>query len=287
MVLLLVTLLLLPQGYMLVPVKTVALGQPATLKCPLPAGKLNVNEVHWYKQSTGDTLTLIVRLRKHAVPAFAQEFSSSRMIASKNETLIRLTILRTVPEDEGMYHCAIIDWTESVWHGTYLYLKEKAERTSKHTIVEQLTAADSHLPGGSVTLQCSVFSNPDKMCPEDFSVFWFRARSHDSNPHIIYVDGNKHDDCNKRNDSQRRCTFSKTISSIDHDTYYCAVATCGEIIIGKEIKAKVQGFSLWFQDTNKFVLPFCAVLALSLISTVALIFSISTSKYMDNKGNTS
>lgn len=104
---------------MLVPVKTVALGQPATLKCPL----LNVNEVHWYKQSTGDTLTLIVRLRKHAVPAFAQEFSSSRMIASKNETLIRLTILRTVPEDEGMYHCAIIDWMESVWHGTYLYLK--------------------------------------------------------------------------------------------------------------------------------------------------------------------
>uniref|UniRef100_A0A3B5QZP8 Ig-like domain-containing protein n=1 Tax=Xiphophorus maculatus TaxID=8083 RepID=A0A3B5QZP8_XIPMA len=263
-----------PTANMLVPVKTVALGQPATFTCPFPADMLSNNEVHWYKQSTGDTLTLIVRLRKHADPAFGQKFSFSRMTASKNETVSRLTILRTVPEDEGMYHCAIIDWTENAWHGTYLYLK--GNRTPMHTIVQQLTAADSHLPGDSVTLQCSVLSNPDKMCPEDLSVFWFRARSHNSHPHTIYVDGNKHDDCNKRNDSQRRCAFSKTISSTDSDTYYCAVATCGEIFIGKETKAKVQ-----------VVLPFCVVLALSLISTVVVLFSISTSKYMDNKGNTS
>ncbi|XP_016526048.1 uncharacterized protein LOC103136928 [Poecilia formosa] len=268
---------------MLVPVKTVALGEPATFTCQFPGNKLSNNEVQWYKQTTGDTLALIVKLRKHADPAFGQEFSSSRMTASKNETVSRLTILRTVPEDEGMYHCATIDWAENEWQGTYLYLKENAERTSKHTIVQQLTAADSHLPGDSVTLQCSVLSNSDKMCPEDLSVFWFRARSHNSHPHIIYVDGNKHDDCNKRNDSQRRCAFSKDISSIDNGTYYCAVATCGEIFIGNGTKAKVQGFNLWFQDINTAFLPFCVVLALSLISTVALIFSISTSKYMDNK----
>uniref|UniRef100_A0A3B3TG26 Ig-like domain-containing protein n=1 Tax=Poecilia latipinna TaxID=48699 RepID=A0A3B3TG26_9TELE len=225
--------------YMLVPVKTVALGEPATFTCQFPGNKLSNNEVQWYKQTTGDTLALIVKLRKHADPAFGQEFSSSRMTASKNETVSRLTILRTVPEDEGMYHCATIDWAENEWQGTYLYLK--GNRTSKHTIVQQLTAADSHLPGDSVTLQCSVLSNSDKMCPEDLSVFWFRARSHNSHPHIIYVDGNKHDDCNKRNDSQRRCAFSKNISSTDNGTYYCAVATCGEIFIGNGTKAKVQG----------------------------------------------
>ncbi|XP_054880521.1 uncharacterized protein LOC129354978 [Poeciliopsis prolifica] len=204
---------------MLVPVKTVPLGQPATFTCPFPADKLSNNEVHWYKQSTGDTLKLIVKLRKHADPAFGQEFSSLRMIASKTETVSRLTILKTVPEDEGMYHCAIIEWTENLWHGTYLYFK----------------------------------------------------------------DGNKHDDCNTRKDSQRRCAFSKNIRSIDNATYYCAVATCEEIFTGNGTKAKVQGFNLWFQDTDKVILPLCAALALSLISTIVLIVSISTSKYKDNK----
>uniref|UniRef100_A0A3P9PHU5 Ig-like domain-containing protein n=1 Tax=Poecilia reticulata TaxID=8081 RepID=A0A3P9PHU5_POERE len=113
---------LVGSGGLLVPI-SIALGKPATFTCPFPADKLSNNEVQWYKQTTGDTLALIVKLRKHADPAFGQEFSSSRMIASKNDTVSRLTILRTVPEDEGMYHCAIIDWTENEWQGTYLYLK--------------------------------------------------------------------------------------------------------------------------------------------------------------------
>ncbi|MEQ2212367.1 hypothetical protein XENOCAPTIV_029792, partial [Xenoophorus captivus] len=108
----------------LIPVATVALGEPATLTCPFCAEKLYNNEVHWYKQSAGDTLTLIVRLRKHAEPAFEREFSSSRMRATKKENVCTLTILRTVQEDEGMYHCAIIDWTENAWNGTNLILND-------------------------------------------------------------------------------------------------------------------------------------------------------------------
>uniref|UniRef100_A0A7N6FF51 Ig-like domain-containing protein n=1 Tax=Anabas testudineus TaxID=64144 RepID=A0A7N6FF51_ANATE len=168
-----------------------------------------------------------------------------------------LTILRTTEEDEGMYHCAVVDsWTENHWSGTYLSLKGNlviflqdtrsnlyrakifnssifignSERTSNYTVVQ--TVSDPVRPGDSVTLQCSVLSDSDnKTCPGD-SVYWFRAGSDQSHPDIIYTGGNN--ECEKRSDSVKSCVyhFSKTVSSSDAGTYYCAVATCGQILFG-------------------------------------------------------
>uniref|UniRef100_A0A3Q3B6J7 Ig-like domain-containing protein n=1 Tax=Kryptolebias marmoratus TaxID=37003 RepID=A0A3Q3B6J7_KRYMA len=100
-----------------------------------------------------------------------------------------------------------------------------------------LTSSDPDRPGGSVSLQCSVLSDSDnKTCSGGLRVFWFRSRSDKSYPDIIYADGNRHDECEKKPDSQKRCVFSKNISSSDAESYYCAVATCGQIIFGKGIK---------------------------------------------------
>ncbi|XP_054880522.1 uncharacterized protein LOC129354979 [Poeciliopsis prolifica] len=131
----LVVLLLLHQGCTLVPVTTVPLGDPATFTCSLPDEKLNNNELHWYKQNAGQTLKLITKLRKHAEPAYGPEYSASRVRASKNYDTSSLTILRTVQEDEGMYHCAIIDWTENSWHGTYLLLTEQTKDPQDNALV--------------------------------------------------------------------------------------------------------------------------------------------------------
>ncbi|XP_014901770.1 uncharacterized protein LOC106955857 isoform X1 [Poecilia latipinna] len=139
MIQLLVVLLLLHQGYTLVPVTTVPLGDPATFTCSLPAEKMSNNELHWYKQNAGQTLGLIVKLRKHAGPAYGPDFSSSRVHASRNEDISSLTILSTVQEDEGMYHCAIIDWTENYWHGTYLLLTEQTKDPKNNALVITMT----------------------------------------------------------------------------------------------------------------------------------------------------
>ncbi|GLD70444.1 uncharacterized protein AKAME5_002176200 [Lates japonicus] len=115
-----------------------------------------------------------------------------------------------------------------------------SQRTSNYTVVQSPTVSDPVRPGDSVTLQCSVLSESEnKTCPGDHSVYWFRAGSDKSHPEIIYTDGN---DCEKRSDSLRSCAyhFSNNVSSSDSGTYYCAVATCGEIIFGNGTKLDIE-----------------------------------------------
>ncbi|XP_076595056.1 uncharacterized protein LOC143325685 [Chaetodon auriga] len=241
MILLWVTLLALHQGckYCLVPVTTVQLGEPVTFTCHLPNSQFSRRELHWYKQSAGDTLKLIVTLQKSATPTYTSDFSGSRLKVNFENNFSNLTILKTIQEDEGTYHCAVTEWAvKTIWSGTYLLLKGNTQRTSNLTVVQWMTGADRVRPRDSVTLQCSVFSQ-NKTCPGDHSMFWFRVGSNKSHPSIIYTDGKRHDECDK---AQRSCVyrFSKNVSPSDAGTYYCAVATCGEVLFGAGTKLPVE-----------------------------------------------
>ncbi|KAI3351516.1 hypothetical protein L3Q82_020371 [Scortum barcoo] len=110
----------------LIPVTTVQLGEPVTFTCALPHSGLTREKLYWYKQSPGETLKLIVTLQKSAQPEYAPEFSKSRMELNDTKNVSSLTILRTIQEDEGLYHCAIEVWfLKPIWSGTYLSLKGK------------------------------------------------------------------------------------------------------------------------------------------------------------------
>ncbi|XP_028446018.1 signal-regulatory protein beta-2-like [Perca flavescens] len=276
MILLWVTLLVLHQGYSLVPVTTVQLGEPATFTCALPDKGIGRPQLNWYKQSAGETLKLIVRKGKSTKPAYEPEFPESRLEMNNDNNFSNLTILRTIQEDEGMYHCASTEWnTSPVWSGTYLLIKGNTQRTSNYTVVQWPTVSDPVRPGDSVTLQCSVLSDSgNKMCPGDDSVFWFRAGSNKSYPDIIYTDRRRHNECDKRSDTQKSCVyrFSKNISSSDDGTYYCAVATCGEILFGDGTKLDIEGTSVWSQKANTII--FSVISAISLIVTAVLIYAI-------------
>lgn len=107
-----------------VPVTTVQLGEPVTFTCPLPNTQVSHRKLHWYKQSAGDTLKVIVTLKKPASTQYAPGFSESRLKVNYENNFSNLTILRTIQEDEGMYHCEVTEWTAAtVWSGTYLLLK--------------------------------------------------------------------------------------------------------------------------------------------------------------------
>ncbi|XP_030596076.1 uncharacterized protein LOC115787483 [Archocentrus centrarchus] len=242
MTLLLVTLLLFHQGYSLVQVTTVQLGEPVTLTCVLPPGDLS-SKVHWYKQSAGETLKLIATLRRTTHPQYEREFSGGRLEVKDNKNISNLSIFRTIPEDEGMYHCAVMEWNVNTWSGTYLLLKGKTQRTSNLIVAQWPTVLDPVRPGDPVSLQCSVLSDSDnKTCPVELSVLYFREGSNKAHPNIIYTDGKRQAECEKRSDTQKSCVyrFSKNVSSSDAGTYYCAVATCGEILLGNGATLKIE-----------------------------------------------
>uniref|UniRef100_A0A3B4TDP6 Uncharacterized LOC111232580 n=1 Tax=Seriola dumerili TaxID=41447 RepID=A0A3B4TDP6_SERDU len=248
---------------------TVQPGEPATFSCVLPREDLNKRQVFWYKQSAGDTLKIIATQRKSINPVYGPEFSASRLEVKQSKNIVKLTILKTAHKDEGMYHCAVIDWTENTWTGTYLSVKGNSQRTSNYTVVQWPTVSDPVHPGDSVTLQCSVlFESMNKTCAGDHSVYWFRAGSDKSHPNIIYTDGNKLDKCEKRSESLKSCVyrFTKNINSYDAGTYYCAVATCGEIIFG-------NGTKLWQKASSEVIALVISVvcLAISLIGNIVFI----------------
>nr|XP_033488856.1 signal-regulatory protein beta-2-like [Epinephelus lanceolatus] len=289
MILLWVTLLVLHRGYTLVPVTTVQLGEPVTLTCDLPNDEFN-DRLYWYKQSAGETLKLIVRLRKHVNPVYGPEFSASRLDVNISNKISSLTILRTIQEDEGMYHCTVMEWTEITWTGTYLSLKGNTQRTSNYAVVQWPTVSDPVRPGASMSLQCSVLSDSEnKMCPGDHSVFWFRAGSDKSHPDIIYTDGNRRDECDRNSDTQKSCVyrFSKNVSSSDAGTYYCAVATCGQILFGDGTKVEIEGTSTCSQNADALIFLLCAVLAISLTVIAVLVYTIKKNKSDCGDGNRS
>ncbi|XP_054880519.1 uncharacterized protein LOC129354975 [Poeciliopsis prolifica] len=267
MTLLLLILSLLHQGYSLVPVVTVEPGEAVTLTCAFSGNFQSSTWLHWYKQNAGDTLKLIASLQKNLKPIYGPA-SASRFNVSNTEIMSSLTILETVQEDEGMYHCIQTDLYGSTCNGTYLSIKVHSERTMSFTVVQQPAVFLPHHPDNSVTLQCLVLSgSKNTTCSEEPRVFWFKAGSNKSYPHIIYTDGKKAGNCDKRFDSQEKCiyNFSKSFSSSDVGTYYCAVATCGQIVFG-------NGTSLRNDKTSKISMLLVTVicLAISLTGNIAL-----------------
>ncbi|XP_040903671.1 uncharacterized protein LOC121188152 [Toxotes jaculatrix] len=279
MILIWVTLLLLHQGYTLVPVIMVQTGEPVTFSCVWPEDVSN-RKLYWYKQSPGDTLKLIASLSKRIKLKYEPEFSGSRLEVTDKDKLNTLTILRTIPEDEGMYHCVIMDWGENTWTGTYLSLKGNSQGTSNYTVVQWPTESGPVRPGDSVTLQCSVLSDPEnKMCPGDHSVHWFRAGAEKSHPGMIYT-AQRSDECEKKPDAHspaQSCVyrFTKSVSSSDAGTFYCAVATCGKILFGNGTKVLISGER---RSRSEFIALITAVvfLAISIIGNIVFICSRTT-----------
>ncbi|XP_054886913.1 T cell receptor alpha chain MC.7.G5-like isoform X2 [Poeciliopsis prolifica] len=225
---------LLHQGNTLTPVVTVQLGQPVTLRC-LYTGSESISWLHWYKQTTGDTLKLILMTRMNTNPIYGPGYSSARVSRTSDDKMANLTILKTTIEDEGMYHCAFINWLETTWSGTYLSLKENSETTSSYRVVQQPAVLDLHHKETSETLRCSLVSQTEtETCAGDPSVFWFKTGSDKNSPDLIYSDGKIPRNCKNMSNTQKKCSynFSKNINSSDVGTYYCAVATCKEIFLG-------------------------------------------------------
>ncbi|XP_042185284.1 uncharacterized protein LOC112260995 [Oncorhynchus tshawytscha] len=131
------------------------------------------------------------------------------------------------------------------------------------------SVSESVQPGDSVTLNCTIHN---ETCAGEHSVYWVRHGSGESHPGIIYTHGDMSDQCEKSPEAgspTQSCVYNlpkRNLSLSDARTYYCAVASCGEILFGNGTKLEIK-------DTggDPLLLLYCLSSALG-VSFILIIF---------------
>ncbi|XP_028272773.1 immunoglobulin kappa light chain-like [Parambassis ranga] len=202
------------------------LGHDVTLHC-------NVSEnAKWYKQSLGQ-MPQTVAIRVSGQTITEKQFRNSHFTVTTKESQFSLSIRNVSKEDEATYFCQTVTAFSSVFvNGTFLVVNDSNQQ--KSVFVTQSPKTESVQLGDTATLHCSLLSKETQsnvQCPGEHSVYWFRTGSGGFHPNIIYTQRNSSDE-----DTGRSCDYrlSKTMrDSADTGTYYCAVVTCGQILLGE------------------------------------------------------
>ncbi|XP_077433812.1 uncharacterized protein LOC144058967 isoform X2 [Vanacampus margaritifer] len=261
--------------------ETRAVGQSVSFKCPFDDTGMRY-VLSWIRLAPETFPEVLGQMTSFDLKAPETEtsHSGSRIIVKKEKDTFVLQISQVQKSDMAVYYC--FRWTswfnEMVFlQGLFLQVKDFPEaEASVSAIAQDLRSSDNgRRPGPSVTSRCSVFSRSgNKTCTDGHKVYWFKAAKVDKPPSFIYT----HEDCEKvQKGSMQKCVHAVTedVSSSVAGTYACAVATCGEIFIGKAKKVNEDASIpdllslLW---SVIFVLS--AALVLSFILLTFLIYKI-------------
>ncbi|XP_075959691.1 immunoglobulin kappa light chain-like [Anarhichas minor] len=249
------------------------LGGNVTLQCSVS----ETESFYWYKQPLGYMVQQVVTVIVGKMTLSVQ-FINPRFEVTERNAQYFLTIRNISKEDEATYFCVHgARYSQSFVNGTFLVVKDRNHQKSIY--VKQSPETESVRPGDSVTLQCSLLSKNKEnrvQCPGEHSVHWFRSGSGESHPGIIYTHSDEQE--------ERSCVYSlyRTIqTSSDAGTYYCAVATCGEILFGEGTKVETSRF-LQLYLNHIFVLVLGVLLACCVIVIVVLIFFRNQRKVCKN-----
>ncbi|XP_067375579.1 uncharacterized protein [Channa argus] len=276
--------------------KSVHVGEDVTLKCSRHSS--DSGTLFWIKLNPGNFPEVL-----GATYTFdnANVNRTPRITAMQGPGTFDLHITKTELSDTAFYYCEKhVELKTTILNTTLLKVEGKGSSihviSTQHLVCRCLTFAVQNMspgpefniiatiqnissdpvhPGASVTLQCSVLSE-NRVCPEDHSVYWFRARSDKSQPLLIYAHGNDGDECERSSAAPfpQKCVYSFSmhkISSSDAGTYYCAVATCGQILFGNRTNLNIDEANMLCQKTNTVIFLLSVALTLSLVVIALLI----------------
>ncbi|XP_076004983.1 uncharacterized protein LOC142999369 [Genypterus blacodes] len=253
-----------------IPLSVAELGDSITLQCPVSKGRDRF--FYWYKQSVGYLLQTVAKVSYDKINLLG-EFENSRFTITKEVSQYFLVITNVRKEDEAAYLCQTgTAYEQSFVNGTFLTVNDYD--LQKSVYVKQDPETKSVQLGDPVSLQCSLlFGNQENRteCPDKRRVSWFRSGK--SHLGLVYTHWNSSADCVESPSSQRSgvYTLPKHIrSSSDAGTYYCAVATCGEILFGDGTRVEAEA------KHNGILFVFSAYAGISVIVIAALIHAIKT-----------
>ncbi|XP_040904165.1 uncharacterized protein LOC121188455 isoform X2 [Toxotes jaculatrix] len=258
--------------------RTVHVGDDVTLTCSRQSSQLETGTLFWIRLTAGNLPEVL-----GATYTFDSIYinKTPRITAKQEPQTFVLHITKTELSDTAFYYCEKhVELQTTFLNITFLRVKGTEPDI---TTVIPISPSEPVHPGDSVTLQCSVLSDSEKKtCPGDHRVYWFRAGSDGSHHSVIYVHGEK---CERNPGalSPQICVYNfsrNNVISSDAGTYYCAVATCGEILFGNGTKLVIEdGTKLDIEaNINTVPLLLLAALALSLIFIFLLIYTIKKNK---------
>ncbi|XP_064796520.1 uncharacterized protein LOC135516280 isoform X1 [Oncorhynchus masou masou] len=197
----------------------------------------------WYKQPLGDKLQLfstVYKLDRNAT--FYHEFKDNPRFSVENgQEKNHLKISDIQLSDSGTYYCGSAYGNKMEFgEGAILIVKGSGSRNM--TVLQQ-PVSESVQPGDSLTLNCTIHT---ETCAGGHSVYWFRHGSGESLPGILYSHVDRNDQCGKSPETgspTQSCVYNlpkRNLSLSDAGTYYCAVASCGEILFGNGTKLDIQ-----------------------------------------------
>ncbi|MBN3318164.1 KV07 protein, partial [Atractosteus spatula] len=223
------------------------LGDSVTLECITEAE--NIKTWLWLKLIIGQAPQIIVA-DYYGKKMFHEEFkSNSHWTAKNDDKSFNLTLLKAESSDTGIYYCGIQLYnTFSFGNGTFLILKGNQNTSWNRSVVQQPVSVQAQ-PGDNVTLQCTIHT---ETCAEEHNVYWFRHRSGESFPGIIYTHRDRSDHCERSSEVEiptQSCVYNLPKSNLGHSdtgTYYCAVASSGEILFGNGTLLKIMSNILYY-----------------------------------------
>uniref|UniRef100_A0A673VUT1 Ig-like domain-containing protein n=1 Tax=Salmo trutta TaxID=8032 RepID=A0A673VUT1_SALTR len=228
------------------PVIVTQLGQSVSLTCFCRSNL--IVRVSWFKQTVGQKPLRMAYSFYHTQNSlysnnFNKDFTETKRLSVKRGLdSFNLTISKTESGDSATYYCVAMVVSEVKFgEGTVLIVKDSGSNSMS---VLQQPVSESVQPGDSMTLNCTIHT---ETCAGEYSVYWFRHGSGESHPGIIYTHGDRSDQCEKSPEAEshtQSCVYNlpkRNLSLSDAGTYYCAVASCGEILFGNGTKLDVEG----------------------------------------------
>ncbi|XP_051509893.1 uncharacterized protein LOC127415254 [Myxocyprinus asiaticus] len=250
------------------PVLSVQEGDTVILSCFIP--KQHVSMAMWYKQVIGEEPCAIASsLHYSSKSTFYNEFDNNHFDASRGTDSFNLTIIKTVQSDLATYYCAIsFSNIITFGNGTHLVIKgaEMTKLTTLQPLMIEPTESEANVP-----LQCSI--QKKILAGGDERLYWFKHDSGESYPGTIYIHGNTSDPCVRNSEADclsRNCLYNlpkENFSPSDAGIYYCALATCGEVLFGNI--SKVTENNSKSQNIQLFIL-----VALALVLIISFTINI-------------
>ncbi|XP_048041413.1 uncharacterized protein LOC125265322 [Megalobrama amblycephala] len=188
--------------------------------------------VVWVKQRVGEKPLPIVSTYQNLPVVFGNGFEN-RFVVAKDESSFNLSITNTEESDTATYYCIKYVYNFQLGESTDLIVKGgELSIDSDH----QKPASDpDHPEESAVVLQCAVVT---QSCAGEHNVYWFRHKSGESPPGIIYTQERRNGQRERSSDGNsttHKCIYNlpkNNLSHYDPGIYYCAVAACGEILFG-------------------------------------------------------